>query len=274
MKSVLLLALLLAATSLLRAEDWTTVDGKTFKNVKVLSHDDGYVTIMDDDGGAKVMLTELPAPLRARFGFDPVKASACVAATEDAEAKEQAALDAEKRRRDAAATPATASVFGMPAPVAAAASVSVAKTAALAIAVPADTLLQNGDFSQGGSGWEGDGTFAPGSRSLLVKLSTDSWTRIYRDYSGDKGTIPSLTFIYRLSPGLTPSKDATLYTDIDKKLGVEGFDTFSPTNVGVGEFYATLGDPTSHRVVYEVFNPDLTSTAVSDLPAHLSVLRS
>jgi hypothetical protein len=94
--------LLALSVAVVRAEDWTTVDGNTYKNVRVLAHDDGYVTILDDEGGGKIMLSELPSAIRARFGFDPAKACACVAATEKAEAADSEALSKETERADAA----------------------------------------------------------------------------------------------------------------------------------------------------------------------------
>ena len=96
MRRIRIVGMLLAlSVAVVRAEDWTTVDGNTYKNVRVLSHDDGYVTILDDDGGAKIMLSELPSSIRVRFGFDPAKACACVAASEAQDAKDAAAVEQE-----------------------------------------------------------------------------------------------------------------------------------------------------------------------------------
>jgi hypothetical protein len=102
-----LIGLLLLLTGVaLHAEDWTTLDGKTtYKGVSVLSHDDGYVTILDSDGGAKVPLSRLPANLQKRFGYDPAKAAAAVAAAEAQEAMDRQAIAQES---DAEARPMTA----------------------------------------------------------------------------------------------------------------------------------------------------------------------
>lgn len=57
-----------------RAEDWTTTDGKTYKNVTVVKHDAVSVTILDQDGGATVPLSNLSPDLQKRFEYDPVAA--------------------------------------------------------------------------------------------------------------------------------------------------------------------------------------------------------
>jgi hypothetical protein len=63
-----------------RAEDWVGIDGKTYSTVKVISHDDGFVTVLDSDGGAKIPLRTLSPQIRARFGYDPKKAAVAEAA--------------------------------------------------------------------------------------------------------------------------------------------------------------------------------------------------
>jgi hypothetical protein len=98
-----LLALLLACSVISsRAEDWTTRDGKTFRNVTVLSHDDAYVTIMHDDGGGRVALSQLDPTLQKRFDYDPAKAAACIQATAAADQRDHAALLQEQHQQDVA----------------------------------------------------------------------------------------------------------------------------------------------------------------------------
>jgi hypothetical protein len=63
----------------LEAEDWTTRDGKTYKNVKVVGAEDDAVTILCDDGGARVLLATLPTDLQQKFHYDAVKAKAAAA---------------------------------------------------------------------------------------------------------------------------------------------------------------------------------------------------
>lgn len=97
MKTPLILASLLILTGILaRAEDWKTTDGQAYKDVKALSHDDGYVTIMYADGGARIQLSKLPPDLQNRFNYDPAKAAAKVAATVAEEKRERAARIAEE----------------------------------------------------------------------------------------------------------------------------------------------------------------------------------
>jgi hypothetical protein len=71
--ALLFLALI---SSGLRAEDWTTSDGKTYKDVHVVKVEADAVTILHHDGGALVPLAKLPAALQQRFGYDPDKARA------------------------------------------------------------------------------------------------------------------------------------------------------------------------------------------------------
>jgi hypothetical protein len=59
----------------LRAEDWITTDGKTYKDVTVIKVEDDAVTILDSDGGARVPLKTLNASLQKKFHYDPVKAA-------------------------------------------------------------------------------------------------------------------------------------------------------------------------------------------------------
>jgi hypothetical protein len=62
------------------ADDWTTSDGTVYKNIKVVSHDAAFVTVMDDDGGARIALSDLPTEVQKQFDYDPVKAKADAAA--------------------------------------------------------------------------------------------------------------------------------------------------------------------------------------------------
>lgn len=122
------LFLLLAAPLICHAEDWTTADGKTiYKDVKVLSHDTAFVTIMYADGGARVPLRSLPASLQKQFGYDSAKAAAAEAATvlQDKQQKQQLEAEAQRNAQAARQRPAqletspastpTAAAFNRPA---------------------------------------------------------------------------------------------------------------------------------------------------------------
>lgn len=91
-----MLVLVAAAGSLAHAEDWTTTDGKVYKNVKILKLEDDAVTILDNNGGALVPLATLPPDLQAKFKYDPGKAKAAAAARAKADADNPAALEAER----------------------------------------------------------------------------------------------------------------------------------------------------------------------------------
>jgi hypothetical protein len=80
------------------AEDWTTTDGKVYRNVQVLSHNAAYVTILYKDGGGRVPLTLLKPDLQKRFGYSPAQAPAVVAATRAADQRDKEALAQEKKR--------------------------------------------------------------------------------------------------------------------------------------------------------------------------------
>ena len=51
----------------LRAEDWTTTDGKVYQNVSVIKVEPDAVTILHHDGGGLIPMTKLSPALRTRF---------------------------------------------------------------------------------------------------------------------------------------------------------------------------------------------------------------
>jgi hypothetical protein len=90
------LALLLAMTVTASAEDWS-VGTTVYKDVKIINHDAAYVTILDSDGGATIELSNLPPALQKRFGYDPTKAAALIAANAANDQKDQLAPTPEKK---------------------------------------------------------------------------------------------------------------------------------------------------------------------------------
>jgi len=76
-------------------ESWTTTDGKTYQEVKVVRVEDDAVTILCKDGGALVPIAKLPPPLQKRFSYDPAKAKVAAAARADQEAQNAKQLQAE-----------------------------------------------------------------------------------------------------------------------------------------------------------------------------------
>jgi hypothetical protein len=81
-----------------RAEDWNSTDGKTYKNVKVITHNETSVTVDDDAGGDIIPLASLPKDLQKRFNYDPAKAKA--AADERAKQEKEAELKAAQAERE------------------------------------------------------------------------------------------------------------------------------------------------------------------------------
>ncbi len=79
----------------LPAEDWTTIDGKVYSNVKVLKAEPDAVTIIYRDGGALIPLANLPADLQQRFHYDPVAAKAAMETRAKGDAASAQALQAE-----------------------------------------------------------------------------------------------------------------------------------------------------------------------------------
>ena len=102
MKPVLYLALaaiLAAAGGLsLRAEDWTTSDGKVYQQVTVIKAEPDAVTIVYRDGGALLSLAKLSPDLQKRFNYDPLKAQTAADARAEADAKNAQALQLETER--------------------------------------------------------------------------------------------------------------------------------------------------------------------------------
>jgi hypothetical protein len=140
----------------------------------------------------------------------------------------------------------------------------------------ADSLMQNGDFSDGDTHWQGDGktprAYAEGnpaaltdpltSKGLIVTLQSTSWTRIFQSFPSDKGTRYSIVVTYKLSPNLALSKNAADYAEISKRIQIPGFEDFGSMAIQPGQFYGTVGDPSSTTLAMEVFQPQLGSSEV------------
>jgi hypothetical protein len=88
--------LILLVGSFARAEDWTTTDGKVYKDVKVMKLEDDAMTILYSDGGGLVPLATLSPDLQERFKYDPKKAKAAAAARAQDDRNNPDAIEAEK----------------------------------------------------------------------------------------------------------------------------------------------------------------------------------
>ena len=73
----------------LHAADLVTREGKIYHDYKIVGHDDGYLTILFSDGGATLLLKDLPDDMQQQCGYDPVKAEAFV--------RQHNAIDAQQR---------------------------------------------------------------------------------------------------------------------------------------------------------------------------------
>jgi nucleoredoxin len=91
MKTLLLLFLVLGVAGL-DAADLTTRDGQVYRKYTVLGHDAGYITIMYADGGGKIPLSQLPADLQAKYGYDPAKSTQFVQQDKAAERQARSQL--------------------------------------------------------------------------------------------------------------------------------------------------------------------------------------
>jgi hypothetical protein len=131
-----------------------------------------------------------------------------------------------------------------------------------ALPLPANSLIQNGDFSQGTAHWDGDGRNPLAGRGLVVTLNPSAWTRIYQTFTAGPGTRYSIVVNYRLSSYIFLSKNPADYTGINKQIQISGFENFGSFNSAPGQFYGTVGDPASAGVALEVYSPRLGSSDV------------
>lgn len=104
----LLFLLLFAVAVSARAEDWTTADGKTYRNVTVVAQEQDGVRITYTGGVGKIPYYELSDDLLRRFGQDPAslaikRAEAQKAAADAALKAQQDAAEQKKEQEEAAA---------------------------------------------------------------------------------------------------------------------------------------------------------------------------
>ena len=127
--------------------------------------------------------------------------------------------------------------------------------------LPANSLVQNGDFSQGAAHWEGDVQLPrKAGTGIDITLNPAAWTRIYQTFKPSTGTQFSIVVNYRFLPGLTVSQNAADYANITKQIQIPGFDNYPSIHLSPGQCYGTIGNPNSSSMSMELFNPNLTST--------------
>jgi hypothetical protein len=127
---------------------------------------------------------------------------------------------------------------------------------------PVGGLIKNGNFVAGEGPWQGDGTADPSGKGIVVTLNPSSWTRVYQTFA-DQGNQHSIEITYKLSTGLTVSRNPADYSNISKSLQISGYENFHAMVGSPGQFYGTVGDPTQ-SISEEVYNPQLGSTDIQD----------
>lgn len=100
MRAILLTALLATLLNPAQADDWTTKDGKTYRQITVVKTDDDAVTILDQDGGALVPLAQLPPELQKQFHYDPDKAKIAAARRQAEDQASAKAVEQEKQAEE------------------------------------------------------------------------------------------------------------------------------------------------------------------------------
>jgi hypothetical protein len=89
------LAVFLLGGMSLRAEDWTTIDGKVYPQIKIIKVEPDAVTILYRDGGALIPLIMLPDDLQKKFHYNASIAKAAADARAQANFENARALRAE-----------------------------------------------------------------------------------------------------------------------------------------------------------------------------------
>jgi hypothetical protein len=114
------LLIIVASTISVQAEDWTTADGKTYKNVVVIGQENDGVRVTWEGGVGKLPYYELDDNTLRKLGQDPaaqaIKRAAFVKSQAEAalQAKQDAAIAAEQKRKEAEAAALAAAQTGNP----------------------------------------------------------------------------------------------------------------------------------------------------------------
>ena len=140
----------------------------------------------------------------------------------------------------------------------------------------ADNLLQNGDFTDGSTHWQGDGKSAADyahdnpmvtsdpftSKGLIVQLDPHRWTKVSQAFKGNNSARYVFAINYMVSSDLSLSQNTDDYKNMADKIRVEGFDSWSHFNIGVGQFFDGIDDLGTLRGFYEKFSPKLGTSEI------------
>jgi hypothetical protein len=139
----------------------------------------------------------------------------------------------------------------------------------------ADTgILQNGDFSDGITHWEGD-CHSVGSASddsgatsgVVVNLRSGDWTKIGQDFDGNTGDY-ILTVTYVSSPGTTFSQRAEDYQNTTLKMGLTGLHSIDTT---LGDWCIMVVDSGTNESTYWQITPTPNATGVQTIKVHVTL---
>jgi hypothetical protein len=132
-----------------------------------------------------------------------------------------------------------------------------------------DNLLQNGDFSDGISHWNGE-CHSPDSASVdlsskpasgvVVKLRPGEWTKISQDFDGPSGNY-LVTITFTISPGATFSNKPEDFLNIPAQIGIRrnGFDA------DPGDWVVILDSVGARRLMSWKTGPNLNTSDVQTL---------
>lgn len=142
-------------------------------------------------------------------------------------------------------------------------------------AVRADNgnVLQNGDFANGSSHWDGDGRLpdagndipdlskpasAAAPAGIIVRLRSGSWTRVMQDFDASPGDYV-LTIKYKVSPNLKFSDKAEDYKNIP---GQAGIGTLGAFDSELGKWSIIINEPASLNTPIFAVKPESAAAGI------------
>lgn len=187
-----------------KTETFTTLEGEQYTGVIKRVEPDGIV-LRTSDGVPKLKFRNLPPEVGVKYGYDP---------------ELEAQFLKLRNREDCIAQQNADKIYQTPvqrpskAPLPSSTVLPVAvNTPLVSSPVEENNLVQNGDFSEGKIGWNGDGqpladylrynpqaasTNLP-AKGLVVELNSRNWTKLSQRINGDKNSHYILRMKYLLS---------------------------------------------------------------------------